>query len=193
MPETAWTIRKSNYIMKDRWLGLRADDCVTPSGHVLDPYYVLETADIALVLGIDAADHVILVRQYRHAYGSPSLELPGGAIDPGDTDILAAAEREIHEETGYTFADAERVVTLNADPARYANRMHLVRARDRGRAGASGSRRRHRGDARAAGRGSPARPVGLHRRSRARRHDPDRSVRPRMRAVTGLWIERSNR
>lgn len=129
MPETAWTIRKSHYIMKDRWLGLRADDCVTPSGHVLDPYYVLETADIALVLGIDAADHVILVRQYRHAYGSPSLELPGGAIDPGDTDILAAAEREMREETGYTFADAERVVTLNADPARYANRMHLVRAR----------------------------------------------------------------
>ncbi len=99
MPETAWTIRKSHYIMKDRWLGLRADDCVTPSGHVLDPYYVLETADIALVLGIDAADHVILVRQYRHAYGSPSLELPGGAIDPGDTDILAAAEREMREET----------------------------------------------------------------------------------------------
>jgi 8-oxo-dGDP phosphatase len=115
--------------MKDRWLGLRADDCVTPSGHIVDPYYVLETPDIALVLGIDAADHVILVRQYRHAHGGPSLELPGGAIDPADLDILAAAEREMREETGYIFADAERVVTLNADPARYANRMHLVRAR----------------------------------------------------------------
>lgn len=79
--------------MKDRWLGLRANDCVTPSGHIVDPYYVLETPDIALVLGIDAADHVILVRQYRHAYGGPSLELPGGAIDPADPDILAAAER----------------------------------------------------------------------------------------------------
>ncbi|MBN4094711.1 NUDIX hydrolase [Methylobacterium sp. OT2] len=112
--------------MKDRWLGLRADDCVTPSGHIVDPYYVLETPDIALVLGIDAANHVILVRQYRHAYGGPSLELPGGAIDP---DILAAAERKMREETGYIFAEAERVVTLNADPARYANRMHLVRAR----------------------------------------------------------------
>jgi 8-oxo-dGTP pyrophosphatase MutT (NUDIX family) len=124
-----WTVRKSHHVMKDRWLGLRADNCVTPSGHVLDPYYVLETADIALVLGIDAADHIILVRQYRHAYGGPSLELPGGAIDPADSDIIAAAEREMREETGYIFADAERVVTLNADPARYANRMHLIRAR----------------------------------------------------------------
>ncbi|WP_245274535.1 NUDIX hydrolase [Methylobacterium sp. 285MFTsu5.1] len=125
----SWTVRQSHHVMKDRWLGLRADDCVTPSGHIVDPYYVLETPDITLVLGINAADHVILVRQYRHAYGGPSLELPGGAIDPADPDILAAAEREMREETGYIFADAERVVTLNADPARYANRMHLVRAR----------------------------------------------------------------
>jgi 8-oxo-dGDP phosphatase len=129
MSSEKWTTRKSHHIVQDRWLGLRADDCVTPSGHVLDPYYVLETADIALVLGIDAADHVVLVRQYRHAYGGPSVELPGGAIDPADHDVVAAAEREMREETGYTFAAAERVVTLNADPARYANRMHLVRAR----------------------------------------------------------------
>lgn len=129
MSASRWTVRKSHHVVKDRWLGLRADDCVTPSGHVLDPYYVLETADIALVLGLDAADHVILVRQYRHAYGALSLELPGGAIDPADPDIVAAAEREMREETGYTFAAAEHVITLNADPARYANRMHLVRAR----------------------------------------------------------------
>ncbi len=56
-----------------------------------------------------------------------SLELPGGVIDATDADILSAADRELREETGYRCADSELVVTLNADPARYANRMHLVR------------------------------------------------------------------
>ncbi|SDN72378.1 NUDIX domain-containing protein [Methylobacterium phyllostachyos] len=129
MSGRAWTVQGSHQVLKDRWLGLRADDCVTPSGHVVAPYYVLEAPDIALVLGIDAEDHVILVRHYRHPYGGLSLELPGGVIDATDRDVVAAARREMREETGYACADAEIVVTLNADPARYANRMHLVRAR----------------------------------------------------------------
>jgi 8-oxo-dGTP pyrophosphatase MutT (NUDIX family) len=129
MSAREWTVRGSRQVLKDRWLGLRADDCVTPSGHAVAPYYVLEAPDIALVLAVDAADHVILVRHYRHAYGGVSLELPGGVIDATDADILSAADRELREETGYRCADAELVVTLNADPARYANRMHLVRGR----------------------------------------------------------------
>ena len=44
--------------------------------------------------------HIILERQYRHAAGQFLLELPAGRIEPGEAP-LAAAKREMIEETGY--------------------------------------------------------------------------------------------
>ncbi|MGH1573479.1 NUDIX hydrolase [Methylobacterium sp. P31] len=159
MSARGWTIRGSRHVLKDRWLGLRADDCVMPSGHVLAPYYVLEAPDIALVLGIDEADHVILVRQYRHAYGGVSLELPGGLIDPADRDIVAAAEREMREETGYACADAEprRHPQRRSSPLRQPH-ASCARSRDRRRTGSSGTRRGSGGGPRSTGQGLGASP-----------------------------------
>jgi hypothetical protein len=38
-----WEILSSRYVVNDRWLTLRADDCRTPAGQNISPYYVLET------------------------------------------------------------------------------------------------------------------------------------------------------
>src|SRR3954464_11696201 len=54
-----------------------------------------------VILAIDARQRVLLERQYRHAAGSFLWELPAGRIDPGES-VLAAAKRELLEETGYT-------------------------------------------------------------------------------------------
>lgn len=43
--ETAWNVSDSRVIVRDKWISLRADDCVTPSGVVVAPYYVQPTAD----------------------------------------------------------------------------------------------------------------------------------------------------
>ena len=44
---------------------------------------------------------VLLARQYRYAAGERLWELPAGRIDAGESE-LAAAKRELLEETGYT-------------------------------------------------------------------------------------------
>src|SRR5262249_40230972 len=44
---------------------------------------------------------VLLERQYRHAAGARLWELPAGSLEPGE-EKLAAAKRELAEETGYT-------------------------------------------------------------------------------------------
>ena len=66
-----------------------------------------------VVLAVD--DHpseprVLLERQYRHAAGQMMWELPAGRIDDGERE-LAAAKRELLEETGYT------ATPLEEDPA----------------------------------------------------------------------------
>lgn len=125
----AWSVQGSERPLESRWISVRADDCVTPSGATVSPFYVLESPDFVSVLGLDTEDRVILVRQYRHGFGGLCLELPGGLVDPGETDLIAVAARELQEETGYAGGDLTHVATLSIDPSRYANRQHLVLAR----------------------------------------------------------------
>src|SRR4051812_5476768 len=115
MSDRAWTVQRSSYAMRDCWISVRADDCTTPAGATVAPYYVLEFPDFVHVLALNAEDCVVLVRQYRHGHRDLSLELPGGVMDPGDDDILAVAARELREETGYTSESLAHVTTLSVD------------------------------------------------------------------------------
>lgn len=128
MADRPWTVRRSRHLLRSRWLSLRADDCTTATGADVSPYYVVEAPDFVHVLATDVDGLVVLVRQYRHGVGGPSLELPGGNADEGEADVVATAARELREETGFTGGRWEPVARLSPDPARYANRVHLVRA-----------------------------------------------------------------
>ena len=123
-----WTIHRTTHVLQDHWISVRADDCSTPAGVKVAPYYVLEFPEFVHVFATDEADQVILVRQYRHGMQGVSLELPGGVMDPEDTDAVAVGARELREETGFHGGTLTHVTTLSVDPARYANRLHLVRA-----------------------------------------------------------------
>jgi 8-oxo-dGTP pyrophosphatase MutT (NUDIX family) len=120
-----WRVLSSRTLYEDKWVRLRGDECETGDGHILGAYHVLEYRDWSHVVAIDADDHVILVRQYRHGAGIISLELPGGMVDDGETDPAAAAARELMEETGYHAPSIRHVLTLSPNPATHANRMHV--------------------------------------------------------------------
>lgn len=51
------------------------------------------------VLALDDTDRVLLVQQYRHPIRARSWELPAGLLDVDGEDQLAAAQRELAEET----------------------------------------------------------------------------------------------
>jgi hypothetical protein len=35
-----WKVLRSRYVLSDRWIKVRADDCVTSDGTKVSPYYV---------------------------------------------------------------------------------------------------------------------------------------------------------
>lgn len=71
-----------------------------------------------VVLAVDnqrRTPRVLLERQYRHAAQDHLWELPAGRIDEGEPE-LAAAKRELLEETGYTAEKWRRVFRYYASP-----------------------------------------------------------------------------
>jgi 8-oxo-dGTP pyrophosphatase MutT (NUDIX family) len=125
-----WRTVRSETLLKDRWIDLRADHCITPDGVEISPYYVLSYPDWVHVVAITSAASLVLVRQYRHAAGQSLLELPGGAVDAGDASLEEAARRELVEETGFTAPRWELISSLHPNPATHTNRVHGFLALD---------------------------------------------------------------
>jgi len=96
----AWKIVESEVVIQTRHLRLRRDTIELPGGDRIHDYYVRESRGFSVVFALDPAERVVLVRQYKHGIGQSVLELPAGAIDPGET-AVACAQRELAEETGY--------------------------------------------------------------------------------------------
>ena len=125
-----WTVTKSATVFEDRWIKVRADDCVTSDGHEIKPFYILEYSDWVNIVAITRDRKVILVRQYRHGVGGITLGLPAGTLDRTDTNPSAGGARELLEETGYRSDDIRLVTTLSPNAATHSNRLHVVLALD---------------------------------------------------------------
>lgn len=125
-----WTVTASEYLVRDKWLTVRADRCRTARGVTVDPYYVLEYPDWVQVVAFDADNRILVTQQYRHAAGSLCLELPCGVVEAADATPLAAARRELLEETGYAFDHFERVGSFSPNPATHTNTLHCFVARN---------------------------------------------------------------
>ena len=124
----AWTVASSTHVLKDRWISVRADTCRTVEGTELSPFYVLEYPDWVQIVAMDHQDNVVLIEQYRHGLGIISLELPTGAMAPEDRDPIAAAQRELAEETGLSADSWRHIATLAPNPANQNNRCHVILA-----------------------------------------------------------------
>jgi len=87
----------------------------------------------AVILAVDPDDHVILVEQYRVPLGRACIELPAGLIgdhdDVAGEDDLAAAARELEEETGYRAQAMEAIGEFWSSPGMVSESYTLIRAR----------------------------------------------------------------
>lgn len=123
-----WTIEKSELVLDDKWVKVRRDTCVLPTGKTIDDYYLWEGNDFVMVFGLTKDDQVVLVRQYKHGAQDIVVELPAGLVDNSDSNPQVAAARELREETGYEAENYMHLMSLFVSSAKATTMAHLYLA-----------------------------------------------------------------
>lgn len=117
---------KSKVVYKGRIFGVRQDRVVEPGGVVVTRDVVAHDGSVVL-LPVFPDGRVLLVRQYRHAVGRFLWELVAGRIEPGEK-LLAAARRELLEETGYSAERYRKLLDVFPTPGFVSERMAVYAA-----------------------------------------------------------------
>ncbi len=116
---------KKNYIYKGKILSLRADDAILPDGTPCKRE-IVEHCGGACVLYVEE-DKVLLVRQYRYAYGESLYEIPAGKLNMGE-DPMQAAKRELQEETGVIASDLRLLYVDYPSPGYTDEKIYIYQA-----------------------------------------------------------------
>jgi ADP-ribose pyrophosphatase len=109
------------------------DTLIEPGGHKNTRDVIRHNGSVVMLAVDDSTNpadpDIIMERQYRHAAGQFLYELPAGTRDPGEAP-LAAAKRELIEETGYRARRWTMLVKYFASPGFLGEWMQIYLARD---------------------------------------------------------------
>lgn len=123
-----WKTLASHYIIRRPWLTARRDEVMLPDGRINSEYYVLEYPSWVNILAITENDEYVMVRQFRHGLGVVETELCAGVVEEGEEPI-AAARRELLEETGYGEGEWSLNDVVCANPGSQNNLTYCYIAR----------------------------------------------------------------
>lgn len=124
-----WPVSDSVELAEGRIVSFRMDTVRMPDGHEVRREYV-EHPGAVVVVPVDEAGRVLMIRQYRHAAGWQVWEVPAGLRDVPGEPPLETAKRELAEEAGYRASRWQQLTECYSSPGISTERLVVYLARD---------------------------------------------------------------
>ena len=120
------TIEKE-VVFEGRIITVRKDKAELGDGSIAPRELVIHSGGVCVVPLTDD-NRVIMVCQFRYAFGEPLLEIPAGKLEKGE-EHRSAALRELEEETGAKCTSFEYLGVCYPSVAYLTEKIHMYLAR----------------------------------------------------------------
>ncbi len=118
---------EKNYVYKGKILSLRNDTVKLPND-TLAKREIVEHSGGACILCVKE-NKILLVKQFRYAYGKEVLEIPAGKLERGENPALAAL-RELEEECGVKAISSEKMFEIYPTPGYTNEVIHVYKVKE---------------------------------------------------------------
>ncbi len=133
----AWEEIKTDHILQNEWIDFRESVYRFPDGREIGPFYSYSRRDYVVIVASDEDGNYLCVKQFRQGIKEVTTEFPAGGIERKDgkeygestaEDALAAAKRELREETGHESDEWEHLLTIPANATIADNYAYIFKA-----------------------------------------------------------------
>lgn len=136
--ELAWEPVSVEHIVRDEWIDFRKVRYRYPDGREFGPFYQYSRKSYSVIVPVLPDGRFLCVRQFRQGIGETTTEFPAGGIEADGSeygqvtreDALAAAKRELKEETGYEADEWTHLITIPSNATIADNYAHVFLARN---------------------------------------------------------------
>ncbi len=138
-----WEPVAVEHIVQDEWMDFRRATYRLPDGTEFGPFYQYSRRSYVVIAAEDENGNLICMRQFRHGINRVTVEFSAGGIEREDgkeygnpfsleaaEDALAAAKRELAEETGYVSDEWEHLLTVPSNATIADNYAFLYYAKN---------------------------------------------------------------
>ncbi len=127
----AWREKSVKHVVQNAFIDFRECWYTMPDDSVTGPYYTYSRKNYCVIAATDTEGKYICVRQFRQGIGRVTTEFPAGGIEPVERDdVLAAARRELQEETGYVSDEWDHLISVPSNATVADNYAHIFRAKN---------------------------------------------------------------
>jgi len=138
-----WQLLDVDHVVNDQWIDFRRLSYRMPDGSIFEPYYNYSRRDYVVIVATDEEGRYLTVRQFRQGIRIVTNEFVAGGIEGTDRpdftkpaspnatpeQALAAAKRELLEESGYESGEWEHIITVPSNATIADNYAYIYRAK----------------------------------------------------------------